>query len=147
MVLDALSAVSLAATIIQFVDFSSKIVSKGYHLYESADGVLSENARLGYVIADLKSLNTRLQKHEKLGCLTKEEQALEDLSSQCSIIAKELLERLDKLNVEANTKNRKWKSFRQALKSVWNKKALDEMAATLSEYRNQIELHILLSLR
>jgi hypothetical protein len=108
MVLDALSAVSLAATIIQFVDFSSKIVSKGYHLYESADGVLSENARLGYVIADLKSLNTRLQKHEKLGCLTKEE---------------------------------------QALKSVWNKKALDEMAATLSEYRNQIELHILLSLR
>jgi hypothetical protein len=55
MVLDALSVVSLAATIIQFVDFGSKIVSKGYHLYESTDGVLPEYARLGYLIARKKS--------------------------------------------------------------------------------------------
>jgi hypothetical protein len=147
MVLDALSVVSLAATIIQFVDFGSKIVSKGYHLYESTDGVLPEYARLGYLIADLKSLNARLQTHEKLSCFTKEERALEDLSSKCSALAKELLERLEKLNVEPNTKNRKWKSFRQALKSVWSKKALEQIAATLSEFRNQLELHILISLR
>jgi hypothetical protein len=64
MVLDPMSAVSLAATIVQFVDFSSKIVSKGYHLYKSADGVLPENERLRYVITDLKSLNSKLQRHE-----------------------------------------------------------------------------------
>jgi hypothetical protein len=147
MVLDALSAVSLAASIVQFVDFSSKIVSKGYHLHRSAEGVLPENARLAYVIADLKDLNTKLQCHERLGCLTRDEQALEDLSSQCSALATELLGRLEKLKVEQNVKNRKWKSFRQALKIVWGKEALDQMAATLSDYRSQLELHVLLSLR
>ncbi|KAH8786794.1 hypothetical protein F5882DRAFT_326431 [Hyaloscypha sp. PMI_1271] len=147
MVLDALSAVSLAATIVQFVDFSSKIVSKGYHLHRSAEGVLPENARLAYVIADLKDLNIKLQCHERLGCLTRDEQALEDLSSQCSTLATELLGRLEKLKVEQNVKNRKWKSFRQALKIVWGKEALDQMAATLSDYRSQLELHVLLSLR
>ena len=73
MVLDPLSAVSLAATVVQFVDFSSKIVSKGYHLYTSAGGALPENARLGYVIEDLRSVTTRLQSRERLGCLTREE--------------------------------------------------------------------------
>jgi hypothetical protein len=144
MVLDALSAVSLAATIVQFVDFSSKIVSKGYHLYKSADGALPE---LGYVIRDLKSLNARLQYPEISSCLTRDEQSLEDLSSQCSTIATELLGRLEKLSVEQNGRNRKWKSFRQALKSVWSKEALDEMKTTLSGYRSQLELHVLLSLR
>jgi hypothetical protein len=108
---------------------------------------LPENARLGYVIADLRSVTTRLQYRERLGCLTREEQALEDLASQCSALATKLLECLEKLEVEQNVKNRKWKSFRQALKSVWSKEALDGMAATLSEYRNQLELHVLLSMR
>lgn len=147
MVLDAFSAVSLAATIVQFVDFSSKIVSKGYHLYRSADGILPENARLGYVIADLKDLNARLQVCENVDCLTKDEQSLADLSSQCSEVATELMRRLEKLSVEQHAKNRRWRSFRQALKSVWSKEALDEMAKTLSRYRSQLQLHILLSLR
>jgi hypothetical protein len=79
--------------------------------------------------------------------LTRDEQALEDLSSQCSALATELLGRLEKLKVEQNVKNRKWKSFRQALKIVWGKEALDQMAATLSDYRSQLELHVLISLR
>ena len=66
MVLDVLSAVLLAATIVQFVDFSSKIVLKGYHLYASASGALPENEQLGSVIIDLNALNTRLQQGQKL---------------------------------------------------------------------------------
>jgi hypothetical protein len=145
--MDPLTAVSLAATVLQFVDFGSKIVSKGYHLYKAADGSLSENEQLAYVITDLKSLNARLKHHEKLSCRTRDEQTLEDLSYRCSAIADVLLTKLDKLKVEKGVKFRKWKSFRQALKSVWTKEELDKLAEILSGYRNQLEFHVLLSMR
>jgi hypothetical protein len=147
MVLDAMSALSLAATIVQFVDFSSKVVSKGCHLYKSPDGALPENEQLRFMITDLRDLNRRLQHHETLGCLTKEERALEDLSSRCEEIGTELLGKLATLQVANEAKFRKWKSFRQGLKTVWSQEGLDKMAASLSDYRSQLELHILLSLR
>lgn len=145
--MDPLTAVSLAGTIVQFVDFSSKIVSKGYHLYTSGEGSLPENERLNYVTSDLKALSMRLKHHDRLGCSTKDEQALEDMASRCSAISDELLAKLEKLRVSKNAKHRRWKSFRQALKSVWSKEDLDRLAATLREYRDQLEFHILLSLR
>jgi hypothetical protein len=46
MPLDPLSALSVAASAIQFIDFSSKIVSKGKHIYKSANGVLREDAEV-----------------------------------------------------------------------------------------------------
>ena len=147
MVLDPMSALSLAASIVQFVDFSSKIVSKGCHLYKSADGTLPENEQLRFMITDLRDLNRRLRHHERLGCLTEHEHALENLSSRCEEMGNVLLGKLATLQVANDAKFRKWKSFRQGLKMVWSKEGLDEMAATLSEYRSQLELHILLSLR
>ena len=38
MVLDPLTAIGLAGNIVQFVDFSSKIVGKANKIYESVDG-------------------------------------------------------------------------------------------------------------
>jgi len=145
--MDPLSALSLAATLVQLVDFTSKIVSKGYHIYKAADSALPENATLEYIVTDLQNLNARLMHHDRLSCATKDEQALEDLSTSCTMIANEVVSRLNKLKVAGDIKYRKWKSVRQALKSVWNKEELDAMATKLSEYRNQLEFHVLLSLK
>lgn len=147
MAMDPLSALSLAATLVQLVDFTSKVVSKGYHIYNAADIALPQNAALEYIVTDLQNLNARLKHHESLGCATKDEQALEDLSTSCAVLANEVISKLNKLKVAGDESHRKWKSFRQALKSVWNKEELDAMAAKLSEYRNQLEFHILLSLK
>lgn len=43
MALGPLSAVFLAAVVVQFVDFSTKIFSKGYYLYKAADRALPKN--------------------------------------------------------------------------------------------------------
>jgi hypothetical protein len=53
-VVDPISALSLAATIIQVVVFGSKIVSKGYHLNKSATGAFDENEALELVAANLR---------------------------------------------------------------------------------------------
>ena len=145
--MDPLSALSLAATLVQLVDFVSKIVSKGYHIYNATDRALPQDAALEYIVTDLQNLNARLKHHDRLSCATKDEQALEDLSTSCTVLANEVVSRLNRLKVAGDIKHRKWKSFRQALKSVWSKEELDFMATKLSEYRNQLEFHILLSLK
>ncbi len=49
--MEALAAVGLASSIVQFVDFATNIISKGYHYQKSVDGVLDENVEL-QAIAD-----------------------------------------------------------------------------------------------
>jgi chromosome segregation ATPase len=147
MVLDPLSALSLAGTIVQFVDFTSKLVSNGCHIYGSANDASAENLELEAITKDLSQLNIRLKQRDRLGGLTQDEQSLEDLSNQCTQIADNLTVRLEKLKVEKDAKHRRWKSFRQALKSVWNEKDLNELAARLSGFRDQLQFHILVSLK
>jgi hypothetical protein len=62
-------------------------------------------------------------------------------------MSKELLVRLNQLKVEDGRKNRRWKSFRQALKSVWCKSAVDEIAKRLEYFKKELDGHILVSLR
>jgi N-terminal domain on NACHT_NTPase and P-loop NTPases len=146
----ALDALSLAATIVQLVDFASKLVSKGYHVYRSADGALPHNLEMEAVAKDLSHLTARLRSRKSLGnpsVLTEDERALEALAEKCSEIASTLLGRLDKLKVKKEERHRGWKSARQALKSVWNKKELDDLAQRLSNYRDQLQFSILFSMK
>lgn len=147
LIMDPISVLSLAGTIVQFVDFSSKLVSKGYCIYQSVSGALPDNLELEAITTDLSLLNTRLKTPKVSGCLTKAEQSLENLSQECANIADELLRRLEKLKVHTDAKYRKWSSFRQALKTVWNKEGVDEMPARLERLRAQLEFHILVSLK
>lgn len=147
MPLDPTSALSLAAAIVQFVDFSSKLVSKGYHIYQSANGALPENLELEGISRDLSLINVKLRANQSSGPMTKDQESLESLSNDCTKMADELLGRLEKLKVTDDTKHRKLKSFRQALKTVWNKQALDEMSSRLKDLRAQLEFHVLLSLK
>lgn len=145
-----LEALSLAATVVQFVDFASKLVSKGYHVYRSADGALPHSLEMEAVAKDLSHLTVRLQSRGSLSnpsALTEDERALEELAEKCNEIATTLLSRLDKLKVKKEERHRGWKSVRQALKSVWNKKELDDLAQRLFSYRNQLQFSILLSLK
>jgi hypothetical protein len=42
--MDPLTALSVAACVVQFVDYGTKLLSKGRELYKSADGALWENS-------------------------------------------------------------------------------------------------------
>lgn len=145
--MDPLTAFSLTCGIVQFVDFSSKLVSKGYEISISAEGALAENLDLETVTTDLSRLADRLNQNEELTCSTKDQQELRDLASSCQTLADQLMDKLQKLKVDKEAKYRRWKSIRQALKTVWSKKDLDEMAAKLATFRSQLELRLLVSLK
>lgn len=147
--MDPLTALSLASNVIQIVDFSTRLVSKGYKIYKSADGTLAENVDAEAVTNSLNMLNAKLQRSVKDskrgGPLSEDDQSLLKLCANCESVANELLARLDRVKVTG--KYRKWKSARQALKSVSNKDDLEVLVSRLGMYRSEITLHVTISLR
>ncbi|KAE9381924.1 hypothetical protein N431DRAFT_539452 [Stipitochalara longipes BDJ] len=148
--LDPMTALSLAGNIVQFVDFSTKLIVKGHELYTSCDGASVGNAELEVIAKDLQELNERLKpsQTEQAGTtrLTDSDIALCKLSEQCSRVAGELISALEKLKVQG-TANRRWKSFRQALKWLMKKEEVEAIAQRLQTFRNELDLHILVSMR
>ena len=57
MVLAALAALSVASSVVQFVDFSVKVISKGNKYYRSTDGALVENTELVATVETFRRLN------------------------------------------------------------------------------------------
>jgi hypothetical protein len=150
MPLDPLSALSVAASAVQFIDFASKIVSKAKNIHGSAEGALRENTETETVTIRLQEMADQLENLDLSSTthgLDDNERRLGEICSECSQITKQLVKRLGGLKVPRETHNRKWKSFRQALKSVWSKREIDDMATKLDGLRSELDTHILVSLR
>jgi hypothetical protein len=160
MVLDPLTALSLASNILQVVDFASRVIAKCRHIHSY--GEPPEHYELEIVSADLFRISTRLKEEAQPSLPTQKqlkeetelekrqrekEGALSELSNTCVKIADELLSRLFKHKVPDGVPRTKWKSFREALEQVWKKKDLDDLAARLAEIRNQMTFHILVKFK
>jgi hypothetical protein len=55
-----ITAVGFAASILNFIEFSSTLVRGTYELYHSASGMTAENAHISNVIADLYEVSEEL---------------------------------------------------------------------------------------
>jgi len=145
--LDPLTALSVAGTIVQFVDFSSKLLAKSREIYESASGASIDNNQLEAIAKDLEGLNARLRKplpsQQSLG---EYDISLVKLGEQCAGVAAELIHALEELKVRGTTHLR-WKSFRKALKSVRKREEVEAITLRLQNFREELNLHILVNLR
>lgn len=137
--MDPISAVSLAGTVVQLVDFSIKIVSKTSELYRSSSNGLVENQSIDKVTKDLTKLNNQL-KDSNVG-----DADLQELCKACGDAADELLRALSKVKVEG--KGRIWQSFRKALISVWSKEGIQELEKRLERFRDELNLRLTAGLR
>lgn len=146
--MDPLTALSLASSIVQFVDFGSELVDKGYRRYKSADGSLVEDVNTETAVHHLVYLVSKLQHPSELNDAEPgqvEDQAFRALCTKCQLIGEELLSCLKSARVEG--KHRKWQSFRQALRSVSTEEKLNKFEARLSAVKDELEFHILVDLR
>ncbi|KAL8942792.1 MAG: hypothetical protein Q9211_001246 [Gyalolechia sp. 1 TL-2023] len=147
--MDPLAGISLAGAILQFVDFGLRVVAKGMQIYRSVDGTLTENVDLEAVTNDLLVIQAKLQcSRPPTGAPSmpsKDAQAFESLRATAAKTAEKLVERLNM--VKAQGRFRAWKSLRQALKSVWSKRDIEEMASRLQWFRSELQLRLLISLR
>lgn len=134
--MDPLSAFSVACGVAQLIQFASELVSTGNEIFHAPDGVLLQNKAVGDVAKDLRQITEELSKTQAQWLvgqpLDPDESRLRIISDNCTSIATELTDRLDKLKIQG--KHRRWKSYRLALMSVWAKDDIDKISARLDAY-------------
>lgn len=149
MSLDPLTCIGLAGNIVQFLDFSIKIVSESYQIYSSATGSTKRNEEAEFVASDFLSTTERIA--DSLSppgtdiVLNKYEQKLENLRLKCAAIAQELLAKLNKLNV--NGKKTILKSLGKALRKFWSSSVIDDLQRRLESLRSELEMEILVDIK
>lgn len=147
--MDPLSALSIAASVVQFVQFGASLVSKTHEIYTSNEGKLSANVRAEVATKRLVDLVDKLRDPLVSGSSERsiESQELELICNKCVAISNELLGRLDKLRVQDRENHRKWKSFRQALKSVWSKDGIEAIRKQLAACKDELGMHLIVATR
>jgi hypothetical protein len=148
--LSPLDALSLAGTIVQFVDFSHKILSRSQELYKSQKGALSVNEELELVTSDLFRLSEKLPapiSTAKGSDETEEERTIRRLAVACSEISVEIATKLNGLKVKTGSQRKIWRNFKQALKSVWTEDEMNKLVERLSRLRDELQIHVIVGLR
>ena len=137
MALESLAALSLAGNIVQFIDFGCRLFSKSRELYRSSNGVLAENVELENIANSLIMLSEGLTDgSDQMSIQSPDYVNLMSLAKNCKSIASELLRTLDRFKVKEPQK--KWQSFRVALRRLWSSKKIKEMSKRLDTCSTQL---------
>jgi len=153
--MDPLTAFSLAGTIIQFVDFGSRLFSEGRALYESTTGALTANEELELVLIDLRAIIAKLKKspgHSAPDCHSVKTSSADSRKTFEAIcdgtleVAEDLAARLDLLKVK-NSKHRAWESLRKVLKNAWSKSEIEDLKKRLASLKSALDTGLMMTIR
>ncbi|KAE9371784.1 hypothetical protein N431DRAFT_559214 [Stipitochalara longipes BDJ] len=145
--MEALTAFSLAGTILEFARFGIDLLSDGRELYKSSHGALSANEQLELATADLCALLVKLRSRERPKTIledNEDQKIFQHILCDAEKVAAELLERLEGLKVKG-AKGRKWESVRKALHTASTKANIGTLTKTLEGYKNALKTNILFS--
>ena len=152
--LDPITALSVAGTIVQFVDFSYKIITFSTQLQKSARGALQVPEILELVANDLVKLTKKLHRLDDASeSVSDEEQALIDLCKSCNSVADEIISKLRTLKMQGGPRDvlgkrtKKWESFHQAIRYAWADDQLSELSRTLSGLKQALGLRVMVDIR
>ncbi|KAE9370087.1 hypothetical protein N431DRAFT_411184 [Stipitochalara longipes BDJ] len=146
---EAIGALSLAANIVQFIDFGGKVLSGSLKLHKN--GWLSETNDTKIITKSLQQsiemLNQPLKQSDSTSevKISQTEADLRNLATHCIEIANELIRAITK--VELQGKRGKWDSFQAALKHVLAEEKIEKIRQRLDNFRQEIIVHILACFR
>ena len=148
MALEAVSAVGLAANILQFLEFSFNLIADTREIYHSAKGVTTRNVELESIAESLSRLSLCLMEPVTRTGVALSEAELEIIRHAicCKIVADELLTTVRSLQIRPGS-HRKWQSFRQALDTVCKKDKISQLQKRLENARAQLTVHVLSLMR
>lgn len=140
--LDPINAISLASSIVQFVQFGTKLVLEGLELYQSNDGALARNSELQAIVKDI---NQRSEIFINTPQPSEDEVAMQKLAESSKKIADELLEQLSSLRTPESHK--RLQSSRKALAAAWKKDRIADLERRLCRLQNQIDQRLVFMMR
>ena len=100
--MDPLTAIGLASSIVQFVDFGTKLIGGAREIYFSTTGTTEENASLELVTIEIRAWSSKLV-YSGSSAQSDEGKAICSLATECQILSDKILE----LIIKAKPKNPK----------------------------------------
>ena len=140
--MDPVAAIGLISNIVQFVDFSWRLLDEARTLYKSTTGASRESNVLELVLDDLNDLQSKLLAPATEGAIPN---PIRKLASECQNTANELISVLGMLKVKGE--HRKWKSFMQALRSIWKREDIERLVKQVEALRNALQYRLQVSMR
>ena len=154
--MDPLSALSVAAAVVQFVDFGTRVLSDARHIYESSSGQTPVNLELSTVTDDLSRLSgdveskaekAKLQNTAGSDSLNDSEEIFLRLCRECKEISGELQRSLKKLQASrVNKIDLAVKSVLLSVKGMMAEKDIKTLKDRLGQIREQMKMAVLVFL-
>jgi hypothetical protein len=145
-IMEALAAVGLAGNIVQFIDFTTKLLSQATSIYHSHDGRSDDARDLESIAQNFRDLSVELSQYRKVP-LQRQNLAFQTnhmtlckLAQDCLSAVNTLLSALESL--KAKDPNSRWSSFRAALASTWKQTRIDALQKKLDSYRSQLVVQL-----
>ena len=137
--MDPLTALGLAANIIQLVDYSTKVINGAREIYGSASGITEEHRSLQSIVIQMKELSSKLLPTTGTS-RSDDEEAVCRVAAECNIISDQILELLGKIKPK-NSKSKHQVAL-AAVKNKFREKGRSELEKRLVNCRSQLELHL-----
>ncbi|KAF9776453.1 hypothetical protein IL306_005357 [Fusarium sp. DS 682] len=169
--MDPLSALGIAAAVVQFVDFGQRLLSETWHVYRSAAGQDLELHELSTISRDLtqiaQAVRTALDQQQQGGSSGTSQHVdamLLRVCRECDAIAEQIEGILPQINVSFKRELKGGKrgenqfffikdrpvsigeAFRRALRTLWKGKEVDDLKMRLIEVRQQIMMAVTMSI-
>jgi hypothetical protein len=145
--MDPLSALSIAASVVQFVDFGRHLLSDSYEIYKSPSGESAKEVDLKTISKDLTDLVTQIKDKAGTSSGVKRDQStaeyqLAEISKDCEKILKEFKGALEKLGRQTPSKGTRFRlaggAFLRALEKTWSSSSLNQMRERLEKMKARL---------
>jgi hypothetical protein len=133
--MDPVTALGIASSVVQFVDFGSRLLSKTAQVHKA--GTTYDHINPEAITEDLRrvteGLAIDLHKSSTQGELTSPEQNVQQLCQECSQISSQLLSALASLKqprsrrFQSTARHPRWESFRQAVQTIWSENEVESI--------------------
>ncbi|KAI0142817.1 hypothetical protein GGR57DRAFT_508537 [Xylariaceae sp. FL1272] len=157
--MDPISALNIAAAVVQFIDFTTQLLKDYGEIRQSGQPLTYE--AFEQTTNDLLKLNATLKDRKRVhggrGGLKEHEEALDAIMEECGRIATRLVaalhslrpKKVDRAEIEAmamagkKIEVGKWRTFLQALQTIWKADEIASLRSRLSILQEQLTLRVL----
>ncbi|KAK8202537.1 hypothetical protein BKA81DRAFT_399376 [Phyllosticta paracitricarpa] len=142
--MDPISVLSLAANIIQVVDYGFKIAKGAKEQYQSIDGMVGCNRESLEILRDLRRVQSSLiselssQTH-----LTADAKDLLRISGLCDEVAEELQSELQSFVIPTTAKHRKVQSLKRSFLVIWKQSTISEIEGRLGKVQRELDTRLM----
>ncbi|KAI1110172.1 hypothetical protein F5Y14DRAFT_429919 [Nemania sp. NC0429] len=142
--MDPLTAVSLAAAVVQFTDYGVRLLTDTLRVYKSASGIVPEVVELKTVVDDMRQLSQSIREKSDQLASTRtrthnSKQKLLQLCRRCQELSDELADIVGRLQTRGTKSlNLAIESFVVAIRKVQSEDSIKTLRHKISEVREQI---------